>query len=60
MHPRRSWRLVEALPQEEWIFAGHALILHGRRVCKAKKPRCGECDLAAVCPRNGVEPAPVT
>jgi endonuclease-3 len=47
--------LMEALPRKEWIFAGHALILHGRRVCKAKKPRCGECDLAGVCPRNGVE-----
>ena len=42
---------------KDWIFLGHALILHGRRVCKAKKPLCGACDLAVVCPRNGVEVA---
>jgi endonuclease-3 len=46
--------LMEALAREEWIFAGHALILHGRRVCVAKKPRCSECRLAEWCPRNGV------
>ena len=28
----------------------HLLIFHGRRVCDAKKPRCGECTLADVCP----------
>ncbi len=49
--------LMAALPEGEWIFAGHALILHGRRVCPARKPRCGECGLAGVCPRNGVEAA---
>jgi endonuclease-3 len=47
--------LMERLPESEWIFAGHALILHGRRVCAAKKPRCSECALAGCCPRNGVE-----
>lgn len=46
--------LMETLPRDEWIFAGHALILHGRRVCVAKKPRCSECRLAEWCPRNGV------
>jgi endonuclease-3 len=46
--------LMEALAREEWIFAGHALILYGRRVCVAKKPRCSECRLAEWCPRNGV------
>lgn len=47
--------LMEVLPQDEWTFAGHALILHGRRVCVARRPRCSECALAAWCPRNGVE-----
>lgn len=47
--------LTEVLPREEWIFAGHALILHGRRVCVARKPRCSECLLARWCPRNGVD-----
>lgn len=47
--------LMDLLPREEWTFAGHALILHGRRVCVARKPRCSECGLATRCPRNGVE-----
>ena len=47
--------LMAALPREEGIFTGHAVILHGRRVCKARKPRWDECGLADVCPRNGVE-----
>lgn len=47
--------LVKVLPREEWIFAGHALILHGRRICVARKPRCSQCRLAEWCPRNGVE-----
>jgi endonuclease-3 len=46
--------LMAVLPREEWIFAGHALILHGRRVCAARKPRCSRCGLAPWCPRNGV------
>jgi endonuclease-3 len=46
--------LMETLPRDRWIFAGPALILHGRRVCVAKKPRCSACALATWCPRNGV------
>ncbi|HEV8630987.1 MAG TPA: endonuclease III [Thermoanaerobaculia bacterium] len=46
--------LMRRLPREEWIFIGHALIFHGRRVCVARKPRCSLCELAAWCPRNGV------
>jgi endonuclease-3 len=46
--------LMEELPQNEWIFAAHALIWHGRRVCKARKPQCEECSLEPWCPRNGV------
>jgi endonuclease-3 len=46
--------LMRRLPREEWIFVGHGLILHGRRVCVARKPRCSGCELAEQCPRNGV------
>lgn len=41
-------------PRERWIFLGHALILHGRQVCVARKPRCESCVLADLCPREGV------
>ncbi len=49
--------LMEALPQDEWIFSAHSLILHGRRVCSARKPLCHECSLAPMCPKEGV-PSP--
>ncbi len=47
--------LMELTPQEDWIFLGHALILHGRRVCPARKPACDACELAKWCPRQGVK-----
>lgn len=47
--------LEEFLPQDEWIAFSTRTILHGRRVCSARSPRCGECVLAGVCPRVGVE-----
>ena len=42
------------LPSEEWIKFSTRLILHGRRVCSARSPRCDECVFAEVCPRIGV------
>jgi endonuclease-3 len=46
--------LMGALPEDEWIYMGHALIWHGRRVCHARRPACGGCCLRDLCPRNGV------
>jgi len=46
--------LMECIPQEEWIFAGHAIIDHGRAICDAKKPLCDECAVRPHCERNGV------
>lgn len=40
------------LPPSEWGEFSLRLILHGRRVCDAKKPRCGDCDLADICPSS--------
>lgn len=46
---------LEALwPEDRWIFAHHALILHGRRVCSARKPACSACSLAPLCPSSRV------
>lgn len=42
--------LMAALPQTEWTRFAHRLIWHGRRVCHARKPDCGVCTLAPLCP----------
>lgn len=42
--------LMELYDRDRWTMLSHLLIWHGRRVCHARKPRCGECVLAAICP----------
>lgn len=42
--------LMPLFPQEHWSTLSHLLIWHGRRVCDARKPRCGECPLRDHCP----------
>jgi endonuclease III len=46
--------LMPLVPRERWTAFSHWLILHGRRVCIARKPRCSVCPLAVLCPRVGV------
>ena len=46
--------LMGKIPRDEWIFAAHSIIWHGRRVCDARKPRCNDCTFATFCPRNGL------
>jgi endonuclease-3 len=46
--------LMAALPREEWVMFSHRLIHHGRRVCRARGPRCGECPVAGLCPSRGI------
>jgi endonuclease-3 len=46
--------LMGLFPNSSWVAIGHRLILHGRRVCTARKPACDRCPLATVCPRIGV------
>jgi endonuclease III len=54
-HPDKVEHDLEQLfPDTEWIFLHHALILHGRRICDARKPRCDACGLLEHCPRIGV------
>jgi endonuclease-3 len=43
-------------PPREWTMLSHRLIWHGRRVCHARKPACGACGLARLCPSYGIGP----
>lgn len=43
-------QLNALLPPKEWGEFSLRMILHGRRVCDARKPKCGECRLSAICP----------
>ena len=42
--------LQKAVPKKDWGAAHHWLIWHGRRICTARNPKCGECPLWDVCP----------
>jgi endonuclease III len=44
------------LPRREWTAASHRLIWHGRRVCHARRPACGACGVARLCPSFGMGP----
>jgi endonuclease-3 len=46
--------MMKLFPRDRWTMLAHLLIFHGRRVCEAKKPRCSECTLAAICPSAGI------
>jgi endonuclease-3 len=45
--------LMRLFPRESWAMLAHLLIWHGRRLCIARSPRCGECFLADICPSAG-------
>ncbi|OGR88084.1 MAG: endonuclease III [Elusimicrobia bacterium RIFCSPLOWO2_01_FULL_60_11] len=46
--------LVKVVPRKDWIWFSHALITHGRQVCKAGRPLCPKCPLISVCPSREV------
>ena len=44
------------VPKDEWTALSLRLILHGRRICDARRPRCGECALNDFCPSSLLRP----
>lgn len=46
----------ELIERREWTLLSHRVIVHGRRVCHARKPACGVCVLARDCPSYGTGP----
>ena len=45
--------LMKILPEEEWAAFGHRMVDHGRAVCTARSPKCGDCALSEYCPSSG-------
>ena len=41
--------LMKVLPREQWILYNIQIITHGRTICTARNPKCGECPLNSVC-----------
>ena len=46
--------VAELIPEKEWTLLSHKLIWHGRRICHSRKPECGICPLAKLCPSAGI------
>jgi endonuclease-3 len=45
--------VAKLIPEKEWTDLSHRLIWHGRRICHSRKPACGACPLAKLCPAFG-------
>jgi endonuclease-3 len=46
--------LAAIFPRRDWTMLCHRLIFHGRRTCHARRPACGACPVAALCPSYGI------
>jgi endonuclease-3 len=49
-----EFAIMKLIPQKEWTNLSQRLIWHGRRVCHSRKPACGACALAKLCPSYGI------
>ncbi|WP_443070358.1 endonuclease III [Streptomyces sp. QHH-9511] len=45
--------IAEIFPKSEWTMLSHRVIFHGRRICHARRPACGACPIAPLCPAYG-------
>lgn len=48
--------IADLFPAREWTMLSHRMIWHGRRVCHSRRPACGACPLARLCPGFGIGP----
>ncbi|MGA5303274.1 endonuclease III [Nucisporomicrobium flavum] len=51
-----EFQVAELIEKRDWTMLSHRIIFHGRRVCHARKPACGACTLATMCPSYGTGP----
>lgn len=45
--------ICSLFPKSEWTMLSHRVIFHGRRICHSRKPACGACPIAPLCPSYG-------
>ncbi|MEV6652733.1 endonuclease III [Streptomyces sp. NPDC051219] len=45
--------IAEIFPRSDWTMLSHRVIFHGRRICHSRKPACGACPIAPLCPAYG-------
>jgi len=55
-----EFAIAKLFPAKDWTDLSHRLIWHGRRCCHARKPACGACPLASLCPSFGAGPTDPT
>ena len=48
--------VADLIPKPEWTIFSHRAIWHGRRICHSRKPACGACPIARLCPSYGEGP----
>ena len=46
--------VAELIERKDWTIFSHRMVYHGRRICHAKKPACGVCPVADLCPSYGI------
>jgi len=51
-----EFAVAKLIEKRDWTMLSHRIIFHGRRVCHARKPACGACTLAKMCPSYGTGP----
>jgi endonuclease-3 len=49
-----EFEVGELIPQKEWTNLSQRMIWHGRRICHSRKPACGACPIAKICPSVGI------
>jgi endonuclease III len=45
--------VAELFPKSEWTMLSHRVVFHGRRICHSRRPACGACPIAELCPSYG-------
>ena len=51
-----EFQVADLIEKRDWTMLSHRVIFHGRRVCHSRKPACGACTLATMCPSYGTGP----